>query len=172
MVFSASWAAKGAKQMGVLAHTPDICWVGAGFKVVHLGEPAFMELDLNGERFPLECRVFRAPDQKSVEMVAWCSLVSGQLLEEGFRFQATREPGSEASTGNAETRQSNNSRTRGMNSFARALVTRQPGDGTKQFIRFSTPVSGDWKESYQRLERFARQWLELEVIRNTAPAKS
>jgi len=163
IVFAADWAAKGDKQMSVLAHTPEICWVGAGFSLVDLGEPPFMEVELGGEKVPFECRVFRAPDQRSVEMVAWCSVVSGQWLEEGFRFQPDRKQ-----SGDADLRSAANSRARGMNSLVRALVTRQPGDGTKQFIRFSTGVRGDWKEAYEKLRMFAAQWLDLEVTRNAA----
>jgi hypothetical protein len=167
MVFSASWAAKGAKQMGVLGHTPEICWVGAGFKLISMGEPAFLEVDLAGERVPLECRIFQAPDRRSLEMVAWCSVVSGQFLEEGFRFQAER-----GQQGESRLNQADNARIRGANSFVRALAARQPGDGTKQFVRFSTPVSGDWKESYQRLQKFSQEWLELEVLRKSVASKS
>ncbi len=164
-VFAADWAAKGSKQMGVLAHTPEICWVGAGFQLTSLGEPPFMEVTFGQEKLALECRVFRTPDQRSVEMVVWCSLVSGQPLEEGFRFQPKRDQAS-----GSQLNQASNARTRGMNSLVKALVDRQPGDGTKQFVRFSTPVAGDWKEAYQRLERFASQWLELEVQRSRAIA--
>ena len=156
-VFAADWAAKG-KQMSVLGHTPEVCWVGAGFQLMTLGEPPFMEIQLGGERISLECRVFRTPDGRSLEMVVWGSLLSGQPLEEGFRFQPDRTQGA-GSTANMNM----NARTRSLNSFLRTLVSRQPGDGTKQFVRFSTPVSGDWKEALQRLERFAGQWLDLEV---------
>ena len=157
-VFAADWAAKGSKQMGVLGHTPEICWVGSGFQLTSLGEPPFMEVLLGGEKIALECRVFRTPDGRSLEMVAWGSLVSGQPLEEGFRFQPDRE---KKSTGSLD--QAANSRTRGMNTLVKALASRQPGDGTKQFVRFSTPVTSNWKESFQRMERFAVQWLDLEV---------
>jgi hypothetical protein len=160
-VFAADWAAKGSKQMGVLGHTPEICWVGAGFQLTSLGEPPFMEVSFGPEKLALECRVFRTPDQRSIEMVVWCSLVSGQPLEEGFRFQPDRDK----SSGN-KLDQASNARTRGMNSLLKSLVNRQPGDGTKQFVRFSTPVSGNWKDSFQCLERFAGQWLELEVQRS------
>lgn len=158
IVFAADWQAKGKKGMGVIAHTPEICWVGAGFSLTHIGEPAFMDVEISGEKVPFECRVFRTPDQRSVEMVAWCSVVSGQWLEEGFRYQPDR-----AQEGSAKERQADNSRVRGVNSFVRALKTRQPGDGTKQFVRFSTGVGADWKESYARLQRFAREWLEVQV---------
>ena len=160
-VFAADWEAKGSKQMSVLGHTPEICWVGAGFQLTSLGEPPFMEVPFGPEKLALECRVFRTPDQRSIEMVVWCSLVSGQPLEEGFRFQPKRDQSSRN-----QLDQASNARTRGMNSLVKAMVQRQPGDGTKQFVRFSTPVSGDWKIAYQRLEQFAGQWLDLEVQRS------
>jgi hypothetical protein len=163
IVFAADWAARGDKQMSVLAHTPEICWVGAGFSLMDLGEPPFMEVEISGQKVPFECRVFRAPDQHSVEMVAWCSVVSGQWLEEGFRFQPNRKQ-----SGDGLLRQSENARARGMNSLVKALVNRQSGDGTKQFVRFSTGVRGDWNESYQRLQKFAAEWLTVEVVRNEA----
>jgi len=94
-------------------------------------------------------------------------VVSGQFLEEGFRFQTER-----GQQGDSRLNQAENARVRGANSFVRALAARQPGDGTKQFVRFSTPVSGDWKESYQRLQKFSKEWLELEVLRNSVASKS
>jgi hypothetical protein len=166
-VFAADWAAKGSKQMSVLGHTPEICWVGAGFQLTSLGEPPFMEVTFGREKLALECRVFRTPDQRSIEMVVWCSLVSGQPLEEGFRFQPKRDDKVDPQLAQAST-----GRVRGMNSLIKALARRQPGDGTKQFVRFSTPVAGDWKEAYQRLERFAHQWLELEVHRPRSVANN
>jgi hypothetical protein len=161
IVFAANWQPRGAKGMSVISHTPEICWVGAGFSLMHLGEPAFMEVGIAGEKVPFECRVFRAPDKRSIEMVVWCSLLGGQWVEEGFRYQTDRARG-----GSGEDKKAENARIRGANIILRALRTRQPCDGSKQFVRFSTGVSGDWKDSYARLQRFAGEWLELQVTRN------
>lgn len=161
IVFAADWQPRGKKGMGVIAHTPEICWVGAGFSLMHLGEPSFLEVEIAGEKVPFECRVFRAPDQRSVEMVAWCSVLSGQWLEEGFQYQPDRDQ-----TGSSKERQADNSRVRGANAFMRAVKLRQPGDGTKQFVRFSTGVGSDWKASYARLQQFAKEWLEVRVTKS------
>lgn len=164
-VFAADWAAKGSKQMSVLSHTPEICWVGAGFQLTSLGETPFMVVPMGGEKITLECRVFQTPDGRSLEMVVWASLVSGQPLEEAFQFQPDK-----SQSGDARIRQDANGRVRAANSFLSSVLARRPGDGTKQFVRFSTPVTGDWKEAFQRLERFAVQWLDLEVQRPRAMA--
>jgi hypothetical protein len=161
--FAAEWEARNREQMGVLGHTPDICWVGAGFTLASLGEPAFLEAEFAGRKIPFECRVFRAPDGRTLEMVAWCSLVSGQVLEEGFRFQPERNDG-----GNAAQRQYEYGRVRRLNAAFSAIQKRRAGDGTKQFVRFSTPVTGDWRPAYERLRTFATQWLVLEIQRPQA----
>jgi hypothetical protein len=52
----------------------------------------------------------------------------------------------------------------------KAVGERIPGNGTKQFVRFSTSAGSDWSASYALLGRFGERWLQLEVSRPGAAA--
>lgn len=156
-VFAADWRAETAREMSVVQHTPDICWVGAGFRVLELGQPRSVTLELSGKPVPFECRVFQAPGAEVPEMTVWSTLVGGRFLEEGFRFSAntsTNNLGGEGALDRA--------RVRGANMFLRALRLREPSNGSKQFVRFSLPVRDDWRAALKAIETFAPLWLELE----------
>jgi hypothetical protein len=162
--FAGDWIAKDARQMGVVSHTPDICWVGSGMELVNLGQPSSVNIPFAGEALPFECRIFRAPHSADLEMVLWCTLVSGQALEEGFRFAPTEAE----QKGDLWQRANANARVRVANQFLRAVTERVPGDGSKQFVRFSSPVHGDWKIALKQLEEFGPRWIDLEVKRASA----
>ena len=160
--FAADWLAKDAQQMSVVQHTPDICWIGAGFELADLGQPTSIPVEFQGQTVPFECRVFKVPKSDHFEMVFWCTLVSGQILEEGSRFVSRPAEGSSGQ------RQDANARLRAANQFFRTVSARMRGDGSKQFVRFSAPVTKDWKASAESLTQFAQKWLELEVKKPSA----
>lgn len=170
-VFMGTWDASNSKQMGVVAHTPDICWVGVGWIPVSLGQPNSTELDFHGVKLPFELRVFQAGDSSRREMAMWCTLISGQVFEESSRFAASRPVTNTvpAEGYDAGKNQGAASRAHSAGQFIRILQNRIAGDGSKQFVRFSTPVDRDWKRSLEELRGFAAQWLELQV---THPAAS
>ena len=45
-VFLATWSPESKKPLLMLGHTPDICWTGAGWKPVELGQPRQVLIDL------------------------------------------------------------------------------------------------------------------------------
>lgn len=163
-VFYAGWSARSAKEMSVVMHTPDVCWVGAGAVPVALGQPEWVEIDLGGASAPFECRVFELqPGHR--EMTLWCTLVNGQVYGEAYRFAApgTPVPGTSA-TPDAARAQVDAGRRVGGNQFLHAVRQRVPGTGEKQFVRFSSPVDGrDWRRALERLKVFGTAWLRLEV---------
>ncbi len=172
-VFMGTWDAANSKQMGVVAHTPDICWVGVGWVPVALGQPNSTELELNGVKLPFELRVFQVGDSSSSrrEMAMWCTLISGQVFEESTRFAASR-PVTNSVPGEAYDAGKNQgaaSRAHSAGQFIRILQNRIAGDGSKQFVRFSTPLDRDWKRSLEELRGFASQWIELQVTHPGAP---
>lgn len=164
-VFMGTWDAADSKQMGVVAHTPDICWVGAGMVPVALGQPSSTELDFNGVKLPFELRVFQSRDKSHYEMTTWCTLLSGQVFEESTRFEASKPttPGASLDHYDAGQHQGDASRAHSAGQFVSILKNRIAGDGSKQFVRFSTGVDQDWKRSLAELKRFSAQWLELHV---------
>jgi hypothetical protein len=167
-VFMGTWDAAVSKQMGVVAHTPDICWVGAGFVPVSLGQPGSTELEFNGTRVPFELRAFKAPDGSFHELTLWCTLVSGQVYEESVRFEPeTPRAGNGAK--DALTLRDESSRVHLRSQFLRILGNRIPGDGSKQFVRYSTRIEDrNWEPALKRLKDFAQVWLSLAVTHPSA----
>jgi len=160
-VFAADWEAEKAREMSMLGHTPDVCWVSIGFKSARLGQPMIVDISLDSGVLPFECRAFIAPQTGQTELTLWCTLVGGRPLEGGFRFL-----GSVETDGEARADSSDNSRRRGANMFLRAVAGRIPSNGRKQFVRLSTRVQrGDWKAALDSLEAFAPGWIELTAIR-------
>lgn len=168
-VFYAGWSARSAREMSVVQHTPDVCWVGAGAVPVALGQPELVDLTLGEGSAPFECRIFQFPNRRR-ELSLWCTLVSGQVLGEGARFA----PGKGVSPGAApdpRVAMSTSGRRVVGGQFLNALRERVPGTGEKQFVRFSVALDGqDWRGSLDRLKQFAAAWLSLQVTRNPTVA--
>ena len=174
-VFAAEWTAAHAQGMTVVQHTPDICWVGAGWKPIDIGQPKQVEIEVpvvqppgssasapKTVKLPFECRVFLSPDGHSRELVLWCTLVSGRVLPEQSRF----DPGKEQSDDLTEReRQLAAGRRLTAGYFAEALKHRLRARGTKQFARLSAPVDGAWTEPLSELQTFASEWLESSAVR-------
>ncbi len=163
-VFMGTWDAANSKEMSVVAHTPDICWVGAGWVPVDLGQPPSTNFVFDGTLIPFEVRAFQDTSKTHVEMTVWCTLVSGQVFEESSRFVP---PANSAGT---DTRllQASSSRNHLRSQFIRVLADRIPGNGSKQFVRFSTSAEGDWRPALERLRQFAPLWLKLQVTHPAA----
>lgn len=166
-VFMGTWDAARSKELAVVGHTPDICWVGAGAIAVSVGQPDHVELDLGPASIPFEVRVFQmSPSSKQMELTVWCTLISGQVFAENDRFGShglsKTSPGS---------RQAEAGRRLARMQLVRAIRERVPGDGSKQFVRFSTSLDGDWKPALERVERFAQRWLQLKISRDGADAR-
>lgn len=165
-VFMGTWDADNPKQLSVVGHTPDVCWVGAGWKPVGAGHPDKLPLRYGTNTIPFEARTFLTPDGRSRELTVWCTLVSGQLFEETARFELTEETAGKS----AEELKTLGARHTLKSKFMKAVGERIPGNGTKQFVRFSTSAGSDWSASYALLGRFGERWLQLEVSHPGAAA--
>lgn len=166
-VFMGTWDAARSKELAVVGHTPDICWVGAGAVPVSVGQPDQVELDLGPAKVPFTVRVFQmSPTSKQLELTVWCSLISGQVFAEEDRFEPNK-----ASKSSVASRKAAASRRLAKMHLVRAIRERVPGDGSKQFVRFSTSLDSDWKPALARVERFAQRWLQLEISRDGANAR-
>lgn len=168
-VFVGTWDANNPKQLAVVGHTPDVCWVGAGWQPVAGGHPDKLPLHFGAHTIPFEARTFLTPDRRSRELTVWCTLVSGQIYEETSRFELP----SAAPTGSVAERQAFGARHTLKSKLLKAIGDRIPGDGTKQFVRFSTAAGSDWSASYALLGRFGEHWLQLETttLESSAPRK-
>jgi len=162
--FAAEWRAEDSRSMSVVQHTPDICWVGAGWVPVALGQPDHVDLPFEGRMMRFECRVFGTPNGERREVVVWCTLLGGEVLEESGRWEIER-----ASAASRESRYRWATRRVAGSQFLRNVGARRSGDGQKQFVRLSGEVSGrDWEPTLRRLERFSGMWLRV-ISQGTAP---
>lgn len=155
-VFAADWHADDGGAMSVVQHTPDICWVGAGWTAVDLGQPRRVEWQWGQRRLPFECRAFVAPGGGHRELAVWCTLLGGTPLEESDRWITSESP-----QDNARARQSSASRRLGASLLFRNVLDRRAATREKQFVRFSVPASPDWAADFRILESFATRWIEV-----------
>lgn len=155
-VFVGTWSAENSKEMSVVSHTPDICWVGAGWVPVPKDHPDRIDLEWQGTRIPFECRTFRAPGTGHEEITIWCTLSNGQVTGETGRFLVRSDPAASRLA-----RQAPQSRRLAGGQFLNAVRNRAAGTGDKQFVRFSTSLQGDWRTSLERLRQFGQSWLRL-----------
>ena len=159
-VFLGTWDANNPKQMSVVAHTPDVCWVGAGWDPVAGGHPDKLAIGFRTNSIAFEARTFLTPDKRSRELTAWCTLVSGQVFEEEKRFELPEE----AKKAIGRERQAPGSRHNLKSRLARVIEQRIPGTGEKQFVRFSVPSNGNPAASFDLMGKFGTQWLDLHVV--------
>ncbi len=169
-VFLATWLAKSAREMSVVQHTPDICWVAAGAVPMSLGQPAQLEVRVGETSFPFECRLFRL-GERDLELSIWCTLVNGQPQPELAvgAGSAPRELTNTPTGFEDKSRRADGAARRQAGSqFLNAIRNRIPGSGQKQFVRLSAPVHGEnWATALQSVSEFAGKWLEVEVRRST-----
>ena len=148
-VFSAKRFVENPNEIGLFVHTPDRCWVQGGWRVESIS-PDVRDVVVEGVRLTMERRLFRLGGNK--ELVYFCGLVDGQALP--YRLDHNlRAPRSQSNITRA-------SEKRFRDSLWNSFVTRRHLSGPKQFIRISTPVSGEEIEDADaRLEQFLGRWL-------------
>lgn len=158
-VFLGTWDANNPKQMSVVGHTPDVCWVGAGWEPVSGGHPDKLDIRFGTNSIPFEARTFLTPDKRYSELTAWCTLVSGQLFEEEKKFELPDQ----AKAGNMQERQAPGARHSLKSKLIKSITQRIPGTGAKQFARFSVSANGSSNTSFELMQSFGAQWLDLQV---------
>lgn len=158
IAFMGTWDAGNPKQLAVVSHSPDVCWVGAGWRPVAVDHPEKVLIDFGDDPIPFEVRTFEAPGGGHQELTVWCTLVSGQVYEEAGRFIIRKEDESLPIHALKAAGARHTLRTK----LLKAVLDRIPGNGTKQFVRFSIALRGDWRPALEELRGFARVWLELE----------
>ena len=161
LAFMGTWDGQDSKQLSVVGHTPDICWIGTGWTHVPMELPDKMNLQFGFDIIPFEVRVFKAPQGNHLELTVWATLVSGQLYEEVGRFNL---PDSAPQAWKARSAFGARHVLKGQ--LFKAIRDRIPGTGSKQFVRFSTPLKGNLNAAIEELRRFGEQWLELKAEQN------
>jgi hypothetical protein len=159
--FMGEWRADNSKELSVVQHTPDVCWVGAGWTASANDHPSQVKFEFGDEQIPFEVRTFKPPGGGFRELTVWCTLVNGQVYGELSRFTPL-----EANSSVSPKMKSNETARRLVGGqFLNAVRGRTAGSGDKQFVRFSAPLSGDWRPVLRDLQAFAQQWLTLRKLR-------
>lgn len=158
-VFAAEWSDRDSRQMSVVQHTPDVCWVGAGWVPAQGGQPDQVSVEVSGRAMTFECRLFQTPGMRQQELVLWSTLVGGQAMVESDRWVAEREGGLDR-----DTRFVLAGRRMAASQFLSNVRHRRRATAHKQFVRLSVPVSGTWQEGLEQLRAFAPAWLDLRTV--------
>lgn len=165
-VFQASWEPGQGTGGNVFGHTPEICWVGAGFRTVRVGEPSQVSLKLFGRLVPFQCRVLQHPSLPIPEITLWAASLDGRWDDIVFGSPPDL-PEKSATLLSYLTEFARTVSTRWAN--VRRLVQRPfTLSARKQFIRFSKPLTTDWSGALTDLEHFAQAWLEAEAKQASA----
>ena len=185
-VFLATWSAESKKPLLMLGHTPDICWTGAGWKPVELGQPREVLIDLpttegrsqrsepasdvrhlssgtdlrppSSRPLPFSCRAFESPDRTTRELAVWCTLIDGQPLTDSIPSERASV---QVVTSDAHVRMTI------LDRLLRATRQRLPVRGEKQFVRYSMPMNGDWQMTLEQCKRFVPLRLQSEFANKT-----
>ena len=155
-VFQADWK-DGEGDGNALGHTPEICWVGGGFRTVRQGEPSQVLVELAGHRVPFQCRILTHPGLPTPEITLWAACIDGRWDDVLL--------GPPADMGKPDTTLRSYVRDVGRTLSTRWAAVRRVAlqpfaiSGPKQFIRLSLPVTHEWPSALADLERFAQAWL-------------
>jgi len=159
-VFRASWQPGQGTIDNAIRHTPEICWVDAGFRILNLGAPSQVTLDFSGQPISFQCRILKHPALAAPEITLWATCLDGRwdVNQQGppanppggsvTVFTHLRDVWTIIVTQDISLRQS---REQAFTQHVR-----------KQFLRFSIPVTTDWQAALTDLERFGQLWLELQ----------
>ena len=156
-VFLAEWP-PGQEHGGALfVHTPQICWVGAGFRRVHKGETTDWPIIIGGRKIPFQCCVLSHPNLKVPEIVLWAACIDGNWSDAVYVFPRDLIVGDEPVRDRIK-KSANIIRTR-ITAFIGIIANPPPTKACKQFVRISMPLTTDWRSGLAELETFVHQIL-------------
>lgn len=153
-IFFASWTESDGRNLSVVQHTPDLCWVKAGWQPVNLGQPEKMTLESGSTHLDFECRAFEAPGGAIRQLVVWSTLIGGQPYQESWRFQTSKPATPQTAWIQAD-------RFLAANHFFQSVIHRTPSERSKQFVRYSIPFQEDWQTAFETLRSFGPKWIEV-----------
>jgi hypothetical protein len=156
-VFHAVWEPGSISAPNAFGHPPELCWTGAGFERLSLGQPSQTNLAISGVYIPFQCRVLRHPALGTPELVLWTACMGGDWY--GFDLGSNIDTSKEKAGINAYIKKYRRT------FFYQSILINHLGlnvsslNARKQFIRLSQPITTDWQTSLSSLEEFAQRWL-------------
>ena len=158
-VFSAKRYLESGNEIGLFVHTPDRCWTESGWRMEPV-QPDFKHLIIHGISLVFERRVFSYSSQR--ELVYFTGLVGGQALP--YRLDHNLSVGMKHALHAAADETGTTLRASDRRFWERvweSFLARRPLIGPKQFLRISTPISGEGNAKADvLLEQFLSQWLQ------------
>lgn len=156
-VFSAKRYQEAQNEIGLFVHTPDRCWTEAGWSI-EPASPDLVEMVVHGLRLRFERRIFEGGAKR--ELVYFCGLLGGQALP--FRLDHNLSVGMKHRLQGTLDKTGTSLRASDSRLWTRvweAFMSRRPLMGPKQFLRISTPVSGDVRSADKLLQEMLPLWL-------------
>jgi hypothetical protein len=156
-VFQADWKAGDGDGGTVFGHTPDICWVGGGFRTVHLGESSQVFIELAGHQVPFQCRILTHPGLPTPEITLWAACIDGRW--DDVLLGPPADMGKPDFTLHFYLLDLKQKLSTCMAALRRLALHPLAVSGPKQFVRLSLPVTDGWTAALADLEKFAQAWL-------------
>lgn len=166
-VFAANWVDLEGRGLTVVQHTPDICWVQAGWipeptPQRNISIPIRVRHEDGSEstvELPFEQRIFTSPDGFQRQLTLWTTLIGGQVFTEyPARENQIELPGF---LNHGQIRGPITRTKLAMERFAQAVTGKFQARGRKQFVRFSVALgnAGESQISATEIAAFATKWL-------------
>ncbi len=156
-VLHVNWARASGLGGNVLAHSPDICWLGDGYKYAKVDCPEIVSINLCEKVVRCNCRVMVGQFDAGPEIVVWFATVDGFL----YPVESSRKV-----TGNTGARIAENwfmdvvyGFKERCGQFVQLLRKPIPLDSEKQYVRVSKCFSGRWDSDLIEIETFLQNWL-------------
>ena len=156
-VFQADWKAGEGDGGNLFGHTPEICWVGGGFRTVRMGEPSQVFVELAGQRVPFQCRILTHPGLPTPEITLWAACIDGRW--DDVRLGPPADMGKPDTTVRSYVRDVGRTLSTRWAAVCRVALKPFAIHGPKQFVRVSLPVTAGWPAALADLERFTQAWL-------------
>lgn len=159
-VFHAIWEKGEGLGGNVLAHSPDMCWIGAGFQPLNIGSPTIVSLEFNKIYIECECRVMLLPDKESREIAIWFATVDGS-----FYPPIGKQNGDKNQLAPHQKQIFDNLFNPILNrclQFTHLLLDPISINSEKQYFRISKRFDGDWNDEIQEVQKFAQDWIVID----------
>jgi hypothetical protein len=116
---------------------------------------------MGGRRIPFQCRVLKHPDLPTPEITLWTACIDGRWDDIRYEPPPVEIDGTYSVSGSLLTLLvSYKARWIFFCERIRLILFISDPTASKQFVRFSIPLTTEWQPALAELEAFAHQWLE------------
>lgn len=152
-VLYAHWGAETKSSFEGLNHTPDVCWRGSGWISIPMDRSQVILVRFGSLLIPFQCRLFRSPSSSEQELVIWCFIVDGHILNSPIVYKIDEKTGEKYTDRRSGYRFL-------LDQFALAL-NRRKSVSHIDYVRLSTSLNDSFDHSIRLLNEFAVLWLTI-----------